>query len=108
MIDLKLVCRKIYNAAYVAAGKAYSGAPLAYIHIKTGINCAVDTAALSRTFDELKWDSPLATADLSITADPKIEDNLLKIESVEEFMDDNGIAEEYSVHPDDKIIQLED
>jgi len=107
MIDLKLVCRQIYNAAYVAAGRAYSGAPMAYIHVKVPKNCSIDLAALSKAFDEVKWDSPLATADLEITEDPRVEEGTIRIESIEEFMDDNGMAEEYPVHPGDKIIQLE-
>lgn len=107
MSDLRLVCRKIYNAAYIVAGQAYSGAPVAYIHISAGEDAFKCADEIIKMFNRLKWDTPLSTADLDITLDREISSNILDIQKVEEFYDDErGTAASYAVHPEDAKIPV--
>lgn len=104
MVDLSLICRKIYNAAYLVAGKKLGGSPVAYIHVKAGLKLPFSVTDLSKVFDKLKWDTPLSTADLNVVCDEGVADNELNITGVEEFFDDSGKADVYPVSEDDAVI----
>lgn len=107
MSDLRLVCRKIYNAAYIVAGKVFSGAPVAYIHIVAGEDAFKNADEISRMFNRLKWDTPLSSADLDITLDSSLSSDILDIKEIEEFYDDErGSAASYAVHPEDAKIPV--
>ncbi len=106
MVDLSLICRKIYNGAYLVAGKNFDGSPVAYIHIKAGSKLPFSTADLIKVFDKLKWDTPLSTADLEVTSDDNVPDNELIITGVEKFIDDSGKAAVYPVSDDDAVIKF--
>lgn len=107
MSDLHLVCRKIYNAAYIVAGKAYSGAPVAYIHISAGRDAFKSADEIVKMFNRLKWDTPLSAADLDIRLDTNLSSNLLDIQRIEEFYDDEkGSAVSYKVQPEDEKITV--
>ncbi len=47
-----------------------SAAPVAYIIVETGHECAVDEEKLQAEFKKIKWDTCLSTADLDIRRRP--------------------------------------
>lgn len=107
MKSLNLICREIYNAAYIAAGSDYSGAPVAYIHIKAGKKAAELREEIKILFDKLKWNTPLSTADLRIEKDDSVKSESFVIDRIEDFFDDeSGETPVYQVHEEDKEILI--
>ncbi len=106
MADIDLICRNIYHAAWIATVRGFSGAPVAYIHLKTGKNSSVDKKELTKAFDKVKWDTPLSTADLSFEEDSSVSEDILIVEDIEEFQDDEGNAAKFKVHPEDSVIKI--
>lgn len=105
MMDVSLICKKIYKAVYIVVLTDGSLAPVAYIHLTAGKNAAEQKQALQQEFNRLKWNTPLSTADLEIKIDDSLMDDTVKIDGVEEFFDDEtGMAKKYPVLADDALV----
>ena len=88
MFDAGYICKKIYKAVYLVRLMGKSLDPVAYIHIKAGRGAFVEANELYEQFAKIKWNTPLSTADLEISLDESLAENVLKIEFVEDFFDD--------------------
>lgn len=105
MFDAGYICKKIYKAVYLVRLTGKSLDPVAYIHIKTGRGAFVEVNELYEQFAKIKWNTPLSTADLEISLDESLAENVLKIEFVEDFFDDEtGRTNKYPVHEEDSVI----
>lgn len=103
-MTLEEVCKNIYYAAHTAAAKAE--APVAYIRTKKSPDFPYSQTELAETFAELKWNTNLSSADLTVEDDKSLPAGQLVITAVEEFMDDEGHAEILQVHEEDSIINV--
>ncbi len=104
-MDVSLVCKKIYKAVYIVVLTEGSRAPVAYIHVRAGKAAAEYKGALQNEFARLKWNTPLSTADLEIKTDNSLMDDVVKIDFVEEFFDDETAkAKKYPVLADDALV----
>ena len=78
MFDAGYICKKIYKAVYLVRLMGKSLDPVAYIHIKAGRGAFVEANELYEQFAKIKWNTPLSTADLEISLDESLAENVLK------------------------------
>lgn len=92
MKDIEEVIRNIFEIILPMANK--SEAPISYINIELGFHCEFSESSLIETFNRLKWDSPLSSADLFCSRKPMgmAFDDSIKVISFSEFEDDSGKA----------------
>ena len=88
-MDIEVICKKIFDFVFPYAEKNQS--PIAYINVEVGFSIDVSENDLWETFNKLRWDTKLASAELlvlkkSYTGTQK--DFSIKIISLAIFEDD--------------------
>lgn len=96
-MDIQTVCKKIFELALVYAER--TKAPVAYVNVEAGFNCVYDDNTLWETFNKLRWDTVLSSAELFIVRKPfsGSVDNSLRVVSITTFEDDSGASPELPV-----------
>ena len=102
-MDINVLCKKIFDAVNAVAEKLSS--PIAYINIRTGKDFPYSDDELCTCFSKTAWDTRLSSADLNITHDAAMNDCLVKIEDITDFIDDEGKNNVYHVKEADSIIR---
>jgi len=89
-MDVQTICKEIYNLALGYAEK--TNAPVAYINVEVGANFGYDDNLLWETFNSLRWDTVLSSAELFIVRKTftGVADNSLRVVSITVFEDDSG------------------
>lgn len=100
-MDLKNIYKHIFFTVISSIGEVKS--PIAYINIKLGNKCTFSQEEIVNTFNELKWDSPISSADLNIENDDSL-NCILKVEEISDFFDEDGNCDIFKV--DEKIAYL--
>lgn len=89
-MDIQNICKEIYNLALGYADK--TNAPIAYINVEAGFNFEYDDNVLWESFNKLRWDTVLSSAELFIVRKPFSghKDGSLRVVSLSVFEDDEG------------------
>ena len=96
-MDIKSVCEKIFELTLGYAER--TKAPVAYVNVEAGFNCEYDDNSLWETFNKLRWDTVLSSAELFIVRKPFAgsEDKSLRVVSISTFEEDSGGSPEIPV-----------
>lgn len=91
-MDVQEVCKKIFDFVLPYADKMK--APVSYINVEVGCNFQASDDLLWNTFNEIRWDTVLSSAELFIVRRPfnGVSDDSLRIVSLAAFEDENGDA----------------
>ena len=95
IMELKEICLKIFDAVTKAAENAES--PVAEITVCTGRNFGYSDDEFVSVFSEVKWDSTLSAADLTVIHDENMTDCCVKIEKITGFIDEPGTEKIYKI-----------
>ena len=93
-MDINVLCKKIFDAVNAVAE-----------NIRTGKDFPYSDDELCTCFSKTAWDTRLSSADLNITHDAAMNDCLVKIEDITDFIDDEGKNNVYHVKETDSIIR---
>jgi hypothetical protein len=97
-MNVTAICKKIFEVALPVSKE--TSAPIAYITVSVGASVPCSDKELWETFNKIRWDTELSSAELNIirmqtTGDP-LTDRRLSVDSLSEFEDDTGAS---LVHP---------
>ena len=90
------ICRKIYETALSFLEN--SQAPIAYVDILIGPDCPLTEDELIKTYNALKWNTPLTTSELEFFHTNKTDfTGKIVVLSVLEFEDEKGKAARHQI-----------
>ncbi len=92
-LDLSELFKKVYDVVLEATKGSL--APIAYISVRLGNGFPFSDNEIHSHFKELKWNSLISAADLTIVHDSGLTSDVVKIEEISEFMDDEGNCKVY-------------
>lgn len=96
-MDIQNICKRIYELVLDYAEK--TNAPVAYVNVEAGFDFEYDDNALWETFNKIRWDTALSSADLMIERKPACgkKDASLRVVSITTFEDESGDSPEIHV-----------
>ena len=96
-MDVTEICKKIFSIAEPYAQN--NDSPISYINIEFGFNVGISEEELWSTFNKIRWDTILSSAELFIIRKPFIGiiDNSIKVTSVALFEDEEGFMPKISI-----------
>lgn len=96
-MDIQAVCKQIFELALGYAER--TKAPVAYVNVEAGHDFEYDDNSLWETFNKIRWDTALSSAELFIVRKRSkgSVDKSLRVVSITTFEDDSGGSPEIPV-----------
>lgn len=89
-MDLENICRKIF--ALALEHNAASLGPVAYVNLKVGAGFPYTDSDMWKTFNNVRWDTVLSSAELFIERLPDPADTSLRVVSLTGFEEEGAPA----------------
>ncbi|MCR4712951.1 MAG: hypothetical protein K5751_01065 [Treponemataceae bacterium] len=96
-MDIQNICTRVYELVLAYAEK--NKAPIAYVNVEAGFDFEYDDSVLWETFNKIRWDTVLSSAELMISRKRSdgTKDESLRVVSISTFEEDNGESPEILV-----------